>query len=48
MKSIEKIERAIKARGEYLYYIYDELANKVGKEASEKILRLAIRRYGQN
>ena len=48
MKSVEKIGRAIQARGEYLYYIYDELANEIGSEASEKILRRAIRRYGQN
>jgi hypothetical protein len=47
MSEVESIVRAIRARGEYLYFIYNELKEEIGAERAESILSRAIRRYGQ-
>jgi hypothetical protein len=43
-----KIRKAIGARAEYLYYIYEELSLEFSHEVAEKVLRRAVRRYGRN
>jgi hypothetical protein len=45
---IGKIRRAIHARGEYLYFIHRELVKEIGKDRAERVLRQALRSYGQN